>query len=259
MELSSRQSYSQLPDQLLGTAFDTDNNQAVDELAAHGEKARDLLVESWDSLDEYVADGFRLATMYACLPSLERVAHSRPQSIEVAQQVSTNLQDICGYATADDFTERAYRRPAQRKLIGQLSELAVLGTLWWGVASGYRDSRTYILPATRQQDQGYEKDDYNLATDLILRQSGSRQKSLIQVKSSDSAITKRKELFYHPQLAVVVASELADTPTRAPFPLLQALTRNHRPMLEAANKRIDTTLQTAKQRGIAYRQSRRAA
>lgn len=261
--LSSLGQYNSVPESLLRTTFSPEGlsqSQRLDRIQQLSERAAGLLLENWEDNPAYTHQTMHLGALYACIPSLEAVASSAAHSVSIAQRVTENLQDLSLYLTSDHFLDIAHQREEDRQeTIGQLSEIAVLGAMWWGVANGYRDERSYILPATYRENQGRDKDDYWLATDLVLRRTGSREKQPIQVKTSDeSAITKRKKATYHPALAVVAAGSISSPPTKGPVPLLRAFARNRGIELRKANEKIDEKLEAARQSGISYRQSQKA-
>lgn len=267
MELSPIFDYVVTSEAMLGAAFDPEGTplrQRVERLEQLSGKASSLLLEDWGAASTdatSVAHGMRLAAIYSCLPSLETVARSETHDFSVALQVSDNLQDLSGHLGSDEFLDASLERPARQKaiIIGHLSEIAVLGAMWWGIANGYRDERSYIVPSNAQLDMGRTKDDRKLAADLVYHRSGTKDKQLIQVKTNGSTpAVKRKLRRYHPELAVVAINDLGGS-LKGPIPLLRGVATGRRGLLEAANQKIDAALEAADQRRIGYRQQLRAA
>ena len=261
--LSSLGEYNSVPEDLLQTTFSTEGLsrlQRLDRIQQLSERAAGLLLEGWEDNPAYTRHALHLGALYACVPSLEAVARSTPHDASIAERVTISLQEFGQYLASDHFLDIAHQRDEDRQeTIGQLSEIAVLGTMWWGVANGYRNERSYVLPATYQENQGRDKDDYWLATDMVLRRTGSREKQPIQVKTNDtSPITKRKKALYHPSLAVVAASAISSPPAKGPVQLLRAFAQNRDIELRKANEKIDEELEAARQRGIRHRQSQKA-
>ena len=261
MEPSSAFAYVSTAETLLQTAFQAEGLSRaarLERLEHAGDRAANLLLENWESSPERAVRGIRLASVYGCAPSLDKVVRSEPHDFATAVEVSDNIQDICQHLAARGVIDSLLKSKERVTVVGQLSELAVLGTMWWGVANGQRDERTYIVPSTIQEDNGRQKDDRQLASDLILRQAGKKHR-YIQVKTADSPITRRKMRYhYHPELAVVIASKLGAGTARGPIPLLRAVAEGRPSFLEKANQQIDTTLEQAKQNNIIYRHGRRA-
>ncbi len=260
MELSSIRSYSRMPDQLLGAAFAQDHGDiqaAVSKVDQLNDQAASLLLEPWESDPRYTVRGLRIAAMYACAPSLRTVASSQAHKISTAQEVADNMQDMCAHLVSPRFEVVKEKPEHKAQLIGQLSEIAVLAAMWWGVANGYRDERSYMLPATKKEDVGYSKGGYKFAADLVLRQK-SGKKQFIQVKNGYSRSAKRAIEFHHPELAIVIVNDLAESSSSGPAPLLKAVASNHRSVLEVANQKIDDRLSTASKRGVEHRRQSRS-
>lgn len=268
MELSPIFNYVSTSEAMLSMAFDPEGAtlmQRVDGLKQLGDSACSLLLEGWSdrSADATsVAHGIKLAAIYSCLPSLETVARSEQHSFGTALQVSDSLQDASEHLSSTEFLDSLHERRFRERalIIGHMSELAVLGAMWWGIANGYRDARSYIVPSNAQLDMGREKDDRQLAADLVLHRGGAKGNQLIQVKSSDSQIARRKLRRYHPEVAVVTASTLlAGGGLKGPIPLLKGVAAGHQGLLATANQKIDAQLETADQRQIEHRQQMRMA
>ena len=226
-----------------------DRTERLEELA---QCMRPLIRASWHEETLYLEDGLRAAAVIACLPSLSTVAQSESHTRATAVQVSDSLRTlstriITTNSLEPDLIKQRGGPRALREANGKMSEIAVLGLFWWGIAHGRWDERMYALPATTAQDSGRhqnQKDSLSLATDIMLRQSDSAYKQRIQVKTSATDIRPNR---YHPEVIVVAVSDLmkrhhAHNPRR----FLRFLSRDSR-YLEDMHNRLDAQFRTAEE------------
>ncbi len=248
--------YLQLPDQLLAVAFPhpLHRESKGQKLQPLQQKAATLLLESWEYEPNYTVPGIHLATVYSCLPSINTVASSKTHDIDIARAVTANLQDLTDHIFSANIIAGLDQHPQKMEVIGKLSETAILGTLWWGIANGYRDARSYMLPSTRQEDHGISKDGYLRGTDIIMRHSGVKGRQLIQVKTTLE--TEKNCARYHPEVAILTPAELTWLPSKGPRKLLKALSENEHSVLADANYKADVVLQETRDRALEYRKSK---
>ncbi len=197
----------------------------------------------------------RLATCLACLPSLQTVARSERHGKSVAIEVFDNLQllseRILAVPTLHPRTLEKEKVSVRTRngISGQLGETAVLGLIWWSIAQELRDTRTYALPATRQEDAGHRRHEgYRAGTYIIMRVSGAKDKQLIQVKTRASAEQKAAINRYHPDIAIVLIRDLFEGHHSGPRGLLRSLVSGRRDKLVPLSAQLEHRLQQARDR-----------
>lgn len=231
-----------LSDFMLASALDSEDLSArekVDQLILVGQHIGGLLRAGWEQrsdLDETIQG----LTTYACMPSLVALAEGRPQTKKVAKAVTKNLRILSSHLLencVDDIYDTREKESSQH-VIGRLSELSVMGALWWGVINGQRNLQCSILPVDRHEDAGKMRDGYNVGIDLVLQENGTRRP--IQVKSSLFSTTWDKIETYHPDITILTPSMLVynghDFPAKK---LMEALVNNDCKALKLANDRAD--------------------
>jgi hypothetical protein len=188
----------------------------------------------------------RSSLTLACLPSLAVAATHQVHDRQVADEVTDNIRSL------GDFVLRTpLRRHQTDKIKGQLSEIAVTGVLWWGIANGNWPETDYILPATRSQDRGDLNGRRN-GIDLLWRLNGKSRQG-VQVKTRFSQYANS----YRPDILVLAASSLTSGfGAKHEIPnitLLQALTQNRERDLTRAQQRISTLVEQTASRARDYR------
>jgi hypothetical protein len=202
-----------------------------------------LVTESWKNETEYLDRGLRAAGVLACLPSLQAIAAREEHTQAIATKVAVNFRALSHtvLATPDLHIGAIKARDglqAYRVASGRLSEIGVMGLLWWGMAHGLRGEGSYALPATTKEDSGdRRKDSLSLATDIVLMEDGLEKRPL-QVKR-----TMPETHDYHPDITVVALSELVDKGPRNYRNLLALLSANNQ-SLAVIHDKLDQILAT---------------
>jgi hypothetical protein len=178
------------------------------EIMAHNMSS--MIVASWNDEPHHLLRGLKAAPLVACLPSLVAVTQSEAHNQTLAAQVTNNFRGLSTQIlTTPSLAPRAIRKrygPKKAEEVnGKISEIGVLGHIWRGILYGYWDDETYALPTTKWQDSGaQQKDGRSLSADIVVRRSDTRDKQLVQVKTS------RSRERYHDEVVVVEVSYLMD-------------------------------------------------
>ncbi|HVX24309.1 MAG TPA: hypothetical protein VG992_03135 [Candidatus Saccharimonadales bacterium] len=205
--------------------------------------AGELLIKPWEEWDYLAHHALHSSLTLACLPSLAVVATHQKHDRSVAEEVTANMSDLGGF-----IAESRLRKQQTPKIRGQVSEIAVAGVLWWGIANGYWPESDYILPATRAQDHGNHSGRRN-GVDLQWRHSG-QQRQGVQVKTSFTPMVNS----YRPDILVVSTDQLVNARRGgANITLLDALAEGRHKDLEEAQHRIASLAVQTKMRAREYR------
>lgn len=249
----------QQSDQLITGAFAEGNGSRLTALKIGAAALEQTVADCWDYPSNYLVEGLRAAVVLACMPSLETIASSRSHDTDVAQASFANFQQLAGAILDRPSLSNPYAlhydKDLKNHVRGQLSEIGVLGMLWWSIAAGRRDSQSFALPATRAEDSGRYKDEYNLGADIVMRQNGSRKaKQLIQVKT-DRQAAHNKSKHYYPGIAVVALTDILghEQSQELPIRLLRTLTSGKEGQLDDINQRIDTRIRKAREAAEFYK------
>jgi hypothetical protein len=247
-------------DRLMTAAFSSTPETAskqLERLDAMSQNIGALVVQSWTSETSHLHRGLRAATFLACLPSLRTTAGLKAHTQAIATEVASNFEELSTtILTSPDLKPETIKTRAGRETfkdsVGQLSEIGVLGVLWWGIAHGLRHERSFALPATKQEDSGFRiKEGLSLATDIILRET-NRKKLPIQVKTT---ATPERISLYHPEIAFVALSQLMGEDHPNPRRLLSFLAEYDNRQLGAVHSRLEILLCQAEEKTAAYQQS----
>jgi hypothetical protein len=263
MDLRHAETYS---NRLIRFAF-SDKSENSTRTQAFGHNLGQLVGQGWDSGEWYPPHYLKVAKIVACLPSLVAVSESRPQTQSIARQVSSNFQYLADHIlytpslTPDSLSDMDEEHRTRRRTIGELSEIGVLGALWWSVANDLRDSETYPLPTTRAEDSGrIKKEGYNTGTDIIMRTSGSKEGQALQVKTKIGPDSIMKVRRYHPDIAVVALSNILISDTEyLSYRLLSILISDDSKQLTAINGRVDDAVEEARAKAVIHQNYTRRA
>jgi hypothetical protein len=213
---------------------------------------RDWRSYSAESPERTVA-ALQNAATNACMPSLMAAAERLPQTKAIAATVTGNLaslfEDIC---TSSLVSTRQNERSDHGHLLGTLNELAILGVLWSGVASGRLGNITHISPTTNDQDRGFLCGGAKTSTacDFVLRYDSDRQQP-VQAKLQGGIKSKKaNSRLYIPETAMIYGTDLVEgsKPHLVPFLLMGALVMNDEPMLSYAASQIRREVNRARER-----------
>ncbi len=244
------------PDELLRVA-QACKPESLELVSKFGRRLGRLAFAGLETSEWTPQESLRAAKVAACLPSLEVVAVNGIHNEDVATRVATNfrqLSDRILYTPA--LTPYALRDldeqgTAFREVKGQLSEISVLGLLWWSIAHGQRDETAYALPTTTTQDAGILRDGFNYGADIIFHPNSTAEELLIQVKTRD------KGQRYHPNIAMVVIRELLQfDDEEMPYSILASLMANDGQRLVALNKRVDKAFNRREKRNREFERSK---
>lgn len=246
-------------DTLITGAFsETDSRQnPLPDLRVGAARLGQAVADCWSCRSEYLAESLRAAGVLACLPSLETIAASKSHDVSVAEATSENFRQLASNILSTPRLSNPHAQELKHDprlsthVRGQMSEIGILGVLWWSISTGRRDPQTYALPTTHAEDYGRRKDGYNLGADIAIRQNGSRKaKQLIQVKTSrDIKRNGAKLNRYYPGIAVVALSDVLQPrqPGDLPRRLLGVLASGNNRQLDEINQRIDTRIRKARE------------
>ena len=146
------------------------------------------------------------AAMLACVPSLRQTASGKQHTIEVATQVSDNLQDVAAEIMQNNLTICP-----TTSLTGKLSEVSVLGAMWWSVANGYFHEDSYAHLESSRRDRGTLEGRRN-GFDISFREGGRKpQRYQVQVKTTHH---KTADNSYDPRKIKVVTPSDFIPPTK---------------------------------------------
>ncbi len=140
----------------------------------------------------------RGAAMLACTPSLAKIAEGKENTFKVATQVLDNLQDL-----AYEIERGGMARNPKPDVLGTLSEISVLASIYWSIANGYFDGNSYAVLTNTKRDRS-EHNGLRNRVDIIFKQGNS--KHLIQVKSSRGISAKS----YAPGIKVITPTDLSE-------------------------------------------------
>ncbi len=185
-------------------AFELECSGAQEKVEMLGEVSRrmgDLLLAGKDNTPISSGESLKAAAMLACMPSLVRVATGKEHTVIVANEVSDNLQDL-----AKEIERSGMARDSRPNVVGVLSEISVLASIWWSIANGYFDSNSYAVLTDTKRDSS---DNIGLrnGVDIVFKQGGKKpKKHLIQVKSSKHNSNKG----YAPCIKVITPTDLTE-------------------------------------------------
>lgn len=139
----------------------------------------------WETDPVLTVPFLRAGTTLACQPSMLARVKKEKHGREIAENVVENLRDHYGRVIGSEICDwqESKEREDYTDIRGCLSEMAILGTIWWGIANRKRFSPdTYMLPATKERDLAYIYDGRRRGIDFILGNARGVQNH-IQVKS----------------------------------------------------------------------------
>ena len=220
------------------------------------------LIEVWRRANyPLIPASLRLAGSLACIPSLVTVANSRVHTQATATEVTDNFQTL----SSSVLDTRCLGRKAlcrlppedrtRPRIAGQLSEMGILGVLWWSIANGLREEGTYALPTTRVEDEGEVRDGYHTGTDIIVYEGIGDERHKVQVKTSPPQDTDKNS--YYPGITVVAVTNLVDSKgkhLKGPRSLLDFLTSGNGDDLTTINDQLDERFERAKDRANRHQQ-----
>ncbi len=246
------ESVHELTDQLLEAAFYYEGVSASVRQGNHEHTKRAIgtvLLDDWETEDRATAHALHAATGFACTPSTEQVLKGRPHDQGVAQEVAENMADLAAHIlqTPELYETGIERRGNKNALTGLVTEIAILATLWKGIAHGHREEKYYALPATYDQDVSGIIDGYHTGVDIILRKSGEpKKKGFIQAKTSSNYLQFNPgRKIYRPGIAVMTPALLLEDPQARGHDLLEVVASDDIPMIWRANRNADTLLAQA--------------
>jgi hypothetical protein len=226
--------YRVTADLLLETTFITNGlcaQERQNKLEKTGFQLGQLLLEGEGDTPLVSSYAIHGAAMLACLPSLKQTATGRKHTIDVAQQVSSNLQDL-----SSEISRKKIATNPEDDILGILGETSVLAAIWWGIGNGYFHEDSYAVLTTVKKDVGTSIGMRN-GFDISFKQGGDNsRKHKIQVKTRHSP---RQDNSYDPKIKVITPSDLTpvkgrEFPTRT---LIQALADGNIATLDAAANR----------------------
>lgn len=249
---------ARLYDGLLQAAFPPEGISSFERLEEHEEIRQEigsLLLDNWEDADYVTPRGLRAAVNFACAPSTEHVIRSQTHTRDIAEEVAANLTDLSQHiVSTPGFSQgQVWERPNSRKIVGTLSETAILSSLWWGVAHGYYDESNYVLPVTAKQDASVIENGYHTGIDLIMRKSGERKRQLIQVKNSLASYERHSPYrVYRPDIAIMTPQLLLRDSSATVHTLLEVVAEDDTSLLMRANESAHVILEEAKSNASAY-------
>jgi len=249
MLMVSAKEFNRLSDQLVTVPFDPDSSEAkIDRLQILRNKAGSLLSTGWERDNSLTPSALRMAARHCCLPSLEALALGPPHTSRVAQEVTENVQMLSDHALSANIVPPMHSEGKLGQIVGELSEITILGLLWWSIANGYRDERSYIVPATRKKDGEPRIERRKRGIDLTLY-GHHVKKQKVQVK------TKSTRELYYPGIALITLQGLSNRRCFENFGLLRALAIGKHALLADAHGKADAILSKACEEGNAHRQA----
>jgi|GEM_PF-4212325 hypothetical protein len=172
------------------------------------------------------------AAMLACVPSLKQTAGGKQHTYEVATQVTDNLQDV-----AEEIIRANLAECPSNLVVGKLSEVSVLGAMWWSVANGYFHEDSYAHLESSRHDKGTLEGRRN-GFDISFREGGQKPRRYrVQVKTTHS---KRVDNSYDPRrIKVVTPSDFmpASDKRLSSTIILRALANGNKHLLNKAANR----------------------
>lgn len=166
-------------DRLLVAAFETNGTTATERIGqidAIATGVGTIAERGFQTNTEHGVSSFIYGSaMLACLPSIKQIARGQGHNAEVSGEVAANLQDLAG-----NLAERRILKRNGAEVVGTLSEVAVLSTIWWASSRGFASPDSYALLASTKQDESsaFGRRD---GLDISARINGG--KKLIQVKA----------------------------------------------------------------------------
>jgi hypothetical protein len=213
--------------------------EKLERLQDVGKQIGGVLAGDWDQDAAHTSNTLRDLATFACMPSMVKTVEGHPQSKTNAKQVTRNFRALYNLLLSTDLVdgEAVAEHENGQLIFGAMTEIAVLGTLWWGITNNQRSADVSILPTTTAQDMGTEQDGYRTGTDIFIR-SGPDITHRIQVKGSleDS----EKIASYYRDITVLTPNML--THRCGGFPavvLVHALIDNDYNLLRQANLRAE--------------------
>ena len=174
------------------------------------EKQQAIMDSSWRlgsfilSLDKEPnnqAAALKGSTLLATIPSLLAISSGQPHNHGIAIDVSNEFTSIAEYIKKNKISGEE-----NDKIRGQLSETAIMGLLWWGVANGYDSPQSWARTSTTKEDMG-TYDGLRNGVDIVYHDKTQGKRQLVQVKSSRGYSSNG----YAPNIKVVAATTVAAT------------------------------------------------
>jgi hypothetical protein len=211
------------------------------------------IVSLWDSSENYsvIPSSLRLLSTLACLPSLKVAANGKPHGNHLAKRVYGNFQSLSQTLVDNEQLWsrgiRKYDRELHIETVGKLSEVAIMGAIWAGIANRWRSSDFYAWPTTIKEDEGEvlgsgERTGIDIN---LFNQASDVDTQFVQVKTAHRTSST---LLYRPGIAVVTIENLHDGLQychKGPFALIRWVADNERGHLSAVNRQIDQKLNEA--------------
>lgn len=220
------------------------------------------LVSNWTpEVYQAIPASIRLASTLACIQSLVTVASQRPHANYVASRVFNNFQSLSQNLLANRSLSRREldnyfgdNSVIPRRIVGQLSETAILGALWWSIANDSRPEDLYALPTTKYEDIGTrDAQGFSTGVDIKLKRTGEVEADRIQAKTS--TLRHNYSVDYAPGIAVVPVTQLLTSRgerLKGPRQLLDFIAYENCTELSLINKQIDDRLERARIRHAKY-------
>lgn len=200
MQLTELEPIRTYCDDVLANVF-AEKHTAAEKQQAITNSCRRLgdFILSLDEEPDNQAATLRGATVLATIPSLLAVSAGRPHNHPIAVGVSDEFTSIAEYIQKNRITGEN-----NQKICGQLSETAIMGLLWWGVANGYDSPQSWARTSTTKEDMG-TCDGLRNGVDIVYHDKTQGKRQLVQVKTTRGYSSNG----YSPNIKVVAATTVA--------------------------------------------------
>lgn len=246
-----------LADQMIDLAIDRHRFKRAERVEALMDAASLATRMTCDAPPDYFdkpASVLRLMMVLDCLPSLAKSARERRHTIKVAETVNENLGQQLGIALEATKQYASRRHENKANIVGHLSEMAVLGVMWWGIQNHDDRTSNYAWPSLSRHDYGHRDDQgFNTGHDLVLS-TGNKQRHQVQVKSvaarhpdgGDKQVAKK----YARHITVVGPPDLVESGRKhfATLVLVKALVGGDHETLERADSLLNDRLRDTQAR-----------
>lgn len=235
-------------DQMLTLVFECDylsQTEKLERLQVVGKQVGGLLGQGWQR-GPAAAATLHTAAAYACMPSLAATIEGRPQTKAVAKRVTNNFRVLYGEVLSSELgnPDALDEREDHRFVVGQMSEIAIIGTMWWGIVSGQHSRGSSILPTTTAQDRAPVRGGCRTGHDAVIRDIFGNERKL-QIKSTLKGESNWEKIqTYSPDITVIAPTVLTYDGGRYPsLKLLKILVDNDCRALRLANQRASHFLE----------------
>lgn len=232
---------------LIDTAFNSQGVSRADRLSqmeSISSRLGSFVLESWRENEHPESSYINAAATLAIAPSMQRITAEKPFDNSINIDVADNFQILCEHLNRSGLS-----RSKDPSTVGSLSEVAVMGTIWWGIANGYLQEGTHLKPSTLDQDASdrYGKKNGFDATLCMPKQ----KKVKLQIKTHQGY---KKSAQYEDDIVVVSLDMLNPCKNQSmrPNTLIRALAEGDTSTLDSSMRNFLSILNPEKMHGVKF-------